>query len=180
MSLKSGAEKSKNTNNSSEEYQINKSLFKKITQILEIVLLENKKSNNYKDKLISQKNMCFSSSCIPSIDLKKYLERIIIYTESEDSTIIIAFIYIDRLSKFSGIILTPYNIHRIIFVAILIAIKYNEDNTFTFEFYSQVAGISINELKILEFEFVCLLKFKLFVSKKDYEKYKVYIDEIED
>ena len=89
-------------------------------------------------------------------------------------------IYIDRLSKFSGIILTPYNIHRIIFVAILIAIKYNEDNTFTFEFYSQVAGISINELKILEFEFVCLLKFKLFVSKKDYEKYKVYIDEIED
>ncbi len=113
MSLKSGAEKSKNTNNSSEEYQINKSLFKKITQILEIVLLENKKSNNYKDKLISQKNMCFSSSCIPSIDLKKYLERIIIYTESEDSTIIIALIYIDRLSKFSGIILTPYNLSLI-------------------------------------------------------------------
>ena len=57
MSLKSGAEKSKNTNNSSEEYQINKSLFKKITQILEIVLLENKKSNNYKDKLISHKKI---------------------------------------------------------------------------------------------------------------------------
>ena len=124
--------------------------------------------------------MCFSSSSIPSIELKKYLERIIIYTESEESTIIIALIYIDRLSKFSGIILTPYNIHRIIFVAILIAIKYNEDNIFTFDFYSQVAGISINELRILEFEFVCLLKFKLFINKKEFEKYKVYIDDIEE
>ena len=180
MSLKSGGEKSKNKTNSSEENKVNKSLLKKINQILEIVLLENKKLKNYKEKLISQKNMCFSSSSIPSIELKKYLERIIIYTESEESTIIIALIYIDRLSKFSGIILTPYNIHRIIFVAILIAIKYNEDNIFTFDFYSQVAGISINELRILEFEFVCLLKFKLFINKKEFEKYKVYIDDIEE
>ena len=77
------------------------------------MFFENKKLKNYKEKLISQQNMCFSSSSIPSIELKKYLERIIIYTESEESTIIIALIYIDRLSKFSGIILTPYNIHRI-------------------------------------------------------------------
>ena len=48
------------------------------------------------------------------------------------------------------------------------------------DFYSQVAGISINELRILEFEFVCLLKFKLFINKKEFEKYKVYIDDIEE
>ena len=47
MSLKSGGEKSKNKTNSSEENKVNKSLFKKINQILEIVLLENKKLKNY-------------------------------------------------------------------------------------------------------------------------------------
>ena len=175
MSLKSGSEKSKGKKSTSE----NRQLLNKINQILEIVLKENKNLKNYKQKLVSQKNMSFSASFIPPISVKQYLARILKYSEAEESTLIIALIYIDRLNNISNIILTPYNIHRIIFIAVLIAIKYNEDNTYDFEYYSQVAGISVKELKVLEFEFVCLLKFKLFINKKEFDDYKLYIDDID-
>ena len=180
MSLKSGSEKSKNKNNTSENKQpVNKTLLNKINQILELVLTENKNLKNYKQKLLSQKNMSFSASYIPPISVKQYLSRIFNYSEAEESTLIIALIYIDRLNCISSVILTPYNIHRILFIAILLAIKYNEDNTYDFEYYSQVAGISVKELKVLEFEFVCLLKFKLFINKKEFDEYKLYIDDID-
>lgn len=179
MSLKSGSEKSNIINIDKESEKKMMSLINKINQILLIVLEENKNSSNYKDKLLSQKDMPLTSSFIPSITIKKYLERIINYTEAEESTFIIALIYIDRLNNISKVILTPNNIHRIIFVAILLAIKYNEDSTYEFEHYAQVAGVSVNELKVLEFEFVCLMQFNLFINKKDYDNYKVYLDEID-
>ena len=180
MSLKSGSEKSKGKKSTSENRQLlNKILLNKINQILEIVLKENKNLKNYEQKLVSQKNMSFSASFIPPISVNQYLARILKYSEAEESTLIIALIYIDRLNSISNIILTPYNIHRIIFIAVLIAIKFNEDNTYDFEYYSQVAGISVKELKVLEFEFVCLLKFKLFINKKEFDEYKIYIDDID-
>ena len=87
--------------------------------------------------------------------------------------------YIDRLSEISSLLLTPYNIHRIIFVSILLAIKYNEDICFGFEFYSKIAGIPTNELKKLERDFVYLIKFKFYIDKIEFDNYKSYIDDID-
>ena len=178
MSLKSGSEKTKNNDYENNKTK-NKIMVKKINQVLEIVLEENKSLNNYKEKLVSQRNMSFTSLHKPPITIEKYLERILNYTAAEESTIIIALIYIDRLSNISNVILTPYNIHKIIFAAILLSIKYNEDSTYDFEYYSEVAGISYKELKIIEFEFVCLLQFNLYVNKNDFDRYKSFIDSID-
>ena len=123
--------------------------------------------------------MSFTSYKKPSLSIKEYLYRLQNYTEAEDNTLIIALIYIDRLCDISSIILTPYNIHRIIFVAILLAIKYNEDVYFEFSFYANIAGVSVNDLKKLESDFVYLIKFKFFVDNKEFGKYKLYIDDIE-
>ena len=83
--------------------------------------------------------------------------RIQAYSEAEDNTIIIGLMYIDRICEHSSVILTPNNIHRIIFVYILMAIKYNEDVCFDYEFYSKIAGISMKELKVLEREYIDLI-----------------------
>ena len=166
--------------NSSIESKLNESFLNKINLIFKVILEENKKLKNYRDKIMSQKNMPFYSNYIPSISTKNYLFRIVKYTEVEDNTIIIALIYIDRICEISKIILTPYNIHKIIFTAILLAIKYNEDRIFNFEYYSKVAGVSIKEMQILEKYFSILVRFKFFVSKEIFEKYKLYIDNIDD
>ena len=165
--------------NTSEEIQINEILLNKINKILTIVLEENKALKNYKEKLSLQKNMSFTSYNKPSLSIKDYLYRIQSYSEAEDNTIIIGLMYIDRICEHSSVILTPYNIHRIIFVSILMAIKYNEDICFDYEFYAKIAGISMKELKILEREYIELIKFHFFVGKEEFDKYKLYIDDIE-
>ena len=178
MSVKSGYGRSTDLN-TTEELQVNESLLNKISTILSIVLEENKSLDDYKEKLSSQKNMSFTSYNKPSLSIKDYLYRIQNYTEAEDNTLIIALMYIDRLSEISSLLLTPYNIHRIIFVSILLAIKYNEDICFGFEFYSKIAGIPTNELKKLERDFVYLIKFKFYIDKIEFDNYKSYIDDID-
>ena len=171
MSLRSGYGKIADLTIAEENQIIVESLLIKINKILEIVMKENKELENYNEKLLSQQKMSFNTNNIPNITIQKYLERIFKYT--------IALIYIDRINQISNIIITPYNIHRIIFISVLLAIKYNEDITFDFDYYAQVAGISIDELKSLEIEFVCLVKFKLYINKEQFDNYKSFLDEID-
>ena len=178
MSVKSGLGKSTDLN-TTEDLQINEILLNKINKILSIVIEENKTLKNYKEKVLSQRDMSFTSYKKPSLSIKDYLFRIQNYTEAEDNTIIIALMYIDRLSDISSILLTPFNVHRILFVSILLAIKYNEDIYFGFDFYAKIAGMPISDLKKMERDFVYLIKFKLFIDKEEFENYKSYIDEIE-
>jgi len=178
MSVKSGLGKSTDLN-TTEDLQINEILLNKINKILSIVIEENKTLKNYKEKVLSQRDMSFTSYKKPSLSIKDYLFRIQNYTEAEDNTIIIALMYIDRLSDISSILLTPFNVHRILFVSILLAIKYNEDICFGFDFYAKLAGMPISDLKKMERDFVYLIKFKFFIDKEEFENYKSYIDEIE-
>ena len=178
MSVKSGLGKSTDLN-TTEDLQINEILLNKINKILSIVLKENQTLKNYKEIVSSQKNMSFTSYKKPSLSIKDYLFRIQNYTEAEDNTIIIALMYIDRLSDISSVLLTPYNVHRILFVSVLLAIKYNEDICFNFDFYAKIAGMPISDLKKMEREFVYLIKFKFYIDKDEFEKYKLYIDDVE-
>ena len=69
-----------------------------------------------------------------------------------------------------------YNIHKLLFTAIILAIKNNEDIYFTNSFYSIVGGISSNELKNLELEFTLLIQFKFYVKKSLFDEYNKYIN----
>ena len=178
MSVKSGFGKSTDLN-TTEDLQINEILLNKINKILLIVLEENKNLKNYKEKVNSQKDMSFTSYKKPSLSIKDYLFRIQNYTEAEDNTIIIALMYIDRLSDISSVLLTPYNVHRILFVSVLLAIKYNEDICFNFDFYAKIAGMPISDLKKMERDFVYLIKFKFYIDKDEFEKFKLYIYDVE-
>lgn len=166
--------------NTCDDFSLNETLLNKITQILDSVLSENKKLTNYKEKLDSQKEMCFTSYDKPSVTINEYLNRIQKYSEAEDSSIIIGLMFLDRICEISKMILTPYNIHRLLFTSIFVAIKYNEDIVFSDSFYAKISGIPIKELKRLESEFVKLIEFKLFIKKEEFQKYKIYIDRIED
>ena len=56
------------------------------------------------------------------------------------------------------------------------AIKYNEDTIYNFNYYSLISGISIIELQQLEIDFVILLKFKLYINKIEFSNYKFLFD----
>ena len=123
--------------------------------------------------------MAFSANLIPGISIEDYLLRIQTYANVEKSTLIISLIFIDKLCHAADVTLTHYNIHRILFTALLLSIKYNEDSFFDNQYYSEIAGVKIKELKLLEFTFVSLVDFNLFVSDELYEKYRNYLENFE-
>ena len=154
--------------------QKDNSLQLSISLAIEQLLSENRKQKYYASKIREQSKMIFSSNSIPKISILEYLNRIVNYTKIEDSTLITAIIYLDLVGQ-NEIYLTDYNIHTLLLICILIAIKMNEDSIYTNEYYAQVAGISLKKLNKIEHEFLNMNKFKLFVDKDLFDKYQQYL-----
>ena len=171
--------------NPTEESEIEKieltnlNLLKAISSSLTLILEENQNLNNYQEKLRKQKRLLFTSSSIPNISIYDYLIRIQRYSIMEKNTLILSLIFIDRLCEYNNIILTYNNVHRILFVSIVIAIKYNEDKFYDNKYYAQIGGISLNELNKLENLFLEMCQYKLYVSVEVFEKYSKYLNSFE-
>ena len=154
----------------------NYDLLRAISITLSSILDTNKTLEGFKETIKLQSHQVFSSTIIPSISIMDYLIRIQTYSNIEKSTLIISLIYIDRLCHKAKVTLTYYNIHRILFSAILLSIKYNEDNFYDNKYYSQIAGVKLKELKTLEYNFIKMLNCELYVSRGIYDKYQIYLE----
>ena len=143
---------------SSTEVVINISLLKQISDILNSIISENKKTENS-----TQENSPFRHDNIPNISLFDYLFRIQKYTGIENSTLIIALIYIDRICHKKKLTLTKFNIHRLLFTSIIASIKYNEDIIYNNLFYSKIGGITETNFNIKTIYSKIFLHFKLYI-----------------
>ena len=158
----------------------NSNLIKSISSALTMILNENKNLKDYKKILQAQKKIIFNAKSVPKISIYDYLKRIQTYSYIEKSTLIISLIYIDRICQISHLTLTYNNIHRILFAAIIIAIKYNEDSFYDNKYYSEIAGVGLKELNIMENTFVEMCHFKLYIADEIFEKYYKYLNSLED
>ena len=174
-------EKGKNKKEEEENDNLKKNLvlIKSISNALTTILEENKKLDNYKEIIKKQSKMVFSANSIPGISIKDYLIRIQTYSNIEKSTLILTLIQIDHICRKADIILTYYNIHRLLFGAVLISIKYNEDSYYDNKFYSEIAGVKLKELKMMEYTFLELNDFNVFVNDEEYEQYRQNLEEFD-
>ena len=117
----------------------------------------------------------FLSKKVPAITIKNYLERLIKYTKIESTTLVLILIFIDRVCDINKIRLNYFNIHKLIIASMLVSIKYNEDDYFSNEFYAKVGGIRMTEMNKLEYEFLSLIEFNLFVNEEVFNKYNTYL-----
>ena len=93
----------------------------------------------------------------------------------QDSTLMLILIYIDRFCEMNYINLNFFNIHKLIIASMIVAIKYNEDNILNNEFYAKVGGVSKKEIDILEYEFLSLIEFSLYVDEETFHQYDRYV-----
>lgn len=56
--------------------------------------------------------------------------------------------------------------------SILLANKFLDDNTFTNKTWSEVSGMKVIDLNIMELEFLDVLRFKLSIRKEEYERWR--------
>ena len=138
-----------------------------ISDLLNNICEENKIKNEVQNIKIKP----FTTKNIPSMSIKDYLLRLSQYTKINESTIILILIYIDRICKINNFHITFNNIYKLIICSMIISIKYNEDNFYSSEIYAKLGGVTLKELNYLEFQFLILIKFSLFVEKDLFNKY---------
>lgn len=155
------------------------SLIKAITNILKEIIKENKNDSTATEVEVEpQLHSVFVAKKVPAISLSAYIERILKYSKAEDPSLILALIYIDLLCEESKFSLNNHNIHRVLLTAIVIAIKFNEDDYFANSFYAKVGGISNEELNSLEYEFLVICNFSMTIKQAKYDKYYSYLQSL--
>ena len=140
-----------------------------ISDLLTGICLENKQKKN--SNIIN----FFLTKKIPSISIYDFLERLVKYSKIEKSTLILILIYIDKFCDMNNVNLTFYNIHKLILSSLVIAAKYNEDKYLSNEFYAKIGGITKKEIDILEYQFLTLINFSLYINDEIYYKYEDFI-----
>lgn len=161
-----------------EGYNINLPLIKKINKYLNTIIEENKYLRNYEEQAKIKNSFIFNNNNLFEFQIKDYLVILQEMLEINDYILIISLIYLDRLFEESSIILTNENIHKLLFTSILISAKNNEDIYNNNSIYSSEINISLKEMNKLEFSFLVLVNFNLYISKKEFEKYNNYINNI--
>ena len=137
-----------------------------ILKNIESICIEMYTDNN------NQINNLFMKRSMINVPIIYYINRIIKYFKCSDSFIILALIYIDRLCQYSpDIKANKYSIHRLIVTACVISCKFLEDDHFDNGFYADIAGISLEELNILELEMLKKLDYNLYVNESEYDTY---------
>ena len=114
--------------------------------------------------------------------VKDLIENIIKYFKVSNSCVILLFIYLWRLKN---IYLNTTNWKNMIIAIMMVVVKWNEDwngnCNFNFNYHlsncawAKFGNMSINELNYLELLFCKDIKWKLFVTKKQFEMAKILI-----
>lgn len=170
---------SKETNislSSENQNQLNQDIQNKIIQSIVTSLQKIINGNiqnipNFIEKLKKKKNKDIFFNVIPNISLEQYINRLILYTKMEISTLIISIIYIDRFCYKNNYDLSYYNIYRLLLTSCLLSIKFNEDIKFDMKIYSDIAGVPIILLKQLEEIMFFCIDYRLYVNEEDYKSY---------
>ncbi|KAJ2398678.1 cyclin-like protein interacting with PHO85, partial [Coemansia sp. RSA 2559] len=113
----------------------------------------------------------FHSRTVPSISAHDYMYRVSKYVGLENDAALAVLVYLDRVTRAQinrpSMALSPYNIHRLILSAIVVAHKFHSDIFLNNLRYSKVGGVPLAELNQLELEFLFLIKFDLKVDSAE-------------
>ncbi len=126
--------------------------------ICKLIELTIKRSEQNEDDFNAIKRS-FHALSLPPISLANYINRLINHMDCSIECYIIALIYITRATRTHKLKINMFNIHRLLLVSLIIAIKFHEDKYFSNKYYATVGGISNKELNDLELKFLHLIDF---------------------
>ncbi|KAG1078064.1 hypothetical protein G6F42_024447 [Rhizopus arrhizus] len=108
-----------------------------------------------------------------STAFKKFCKQILQATQLSESVILLSLKYIAMLLQNNPSIQgADGSEYRLFTVALMLGNKFLDDNTFTNKTWSEVSGMKVTDLNIMELEFLDVLRFKLSVQKEEYERWR--------
>ena len=115
----------------------------------------------------------FHCTEVPTISIEDYVDRFVMHVPgvrpNQDVIFILAVIYLTRLERAQQCnILCNYSAHKLILAAISVAIKFILDEVPVASCIAAAGGVSVEELSLVEMQFLRLIRFDLFVKEEDY------------
>ncbi|KAL3494726.1 hypothetical protein BJX62DRAFT_26743 [Aspergillus germanicus] len=115
-----------------------------------------------------------SSEAIPTLGFQKWVSSILSTTQVSQNVILLALLFVYRLKKFNpGVRGKKGSEYRLMTIALMLGNKFLDDNTYTNKTWAEVSRISVQEIHVMEVEFLSNLRYNLYASKKEWAEWHV-------
>ncbi|KAL5002621.1 cyclin-domain-containing protein [Aspergillus recurvatus] len=109
---------------------------------------------------------------IPTIAFQKWVSNILSTTQVSQNVILLALLFIYRLKKFNPAVRGKKGSeYRLMTVALMLGNKFLDDNTYTNKTWADVSRISVQEIHVMEVEFLSNLRYNLYASEKEWTQW---------
>ncbi|KAJ5166914.1 uncharacterized protein N7482_005695 [Penicillium canariense] len=112
------------------------------------------------------------AEAMPTVGFQKWVATILSTTQVSQNVILLALLFIYRLKKFnSGVKGKKGSEFRLMTVALMLGNKFLDDNTYTNKTWAEVSGIAVQEIHIMEVEFLSNIRYDLFASEMEWSRW---------
>ncbi|KAL8839898.1 MAG: hypothetical protein Q9170_001578 [Blastenia crenularia] len=114
------------------------------------------------------------SEALPTMGFRKWVVSILSTTQVSQNVILLALMFIYRLKKLNpGVKGKLGSEFRLFTVALMLGNKFLDDNTYTNKTWAEVSGISVQEIHIMEVEFLSNMRYTLYASEIEWKAWHV-------
>lgn len=115
-------------------------------------------------------SLAFSKLSMPTNAFKQFIMNIIKHTQLPPTAVSLALYYILRLKQVSArpIVGNANSEYRVFSVALMLANKFLDDNTYTNKTWSEVTHLPLKEISAMEVEFLANMRYSLYVNSDDW------------
>ncbi|CAO1599528.1 hypothetical protein XANCAGTX0491_003250 [Xanthoria calcicola] len=111
---------------------------------------------------------------VPTMGFRKWVVSILSTTQVSQNVILLALLFIYRLKKLNpGVKGKLGSEFRLFTVALMLGNKFLDDNTYTNKTWAEVSGISVQEIHIMEVEFLSNMRYTLYASETEWRSWHV-------
>ncbi|KAL8946592.1 MAG: hypothetical protein Q9222_007033 [Ikaeria aurantiellina] len=111
---------------------------------------------------------------VPTMGFRKWVVSILSTTQVSQNVILLALMFIYRLKKLNpGVKGKLGSEFRLFTVALMLGNKFLDDNTYTNKTWAEVSGISVQEIHIMEVEFLSNMRYTLYASDLEWKAWHV-------
>ncbi|KAF1935793.1 hypothetical protein EJ02DRAFT_438981 [Clathrospora elynae] len=112
----------------------------------------------------------------PTTGFRKWVATILTTTQVAQNVILLALLFIYRLKQTNPTVKgKPGSEYRLLTVALMLGNKFLDDNTYTNKTWAEVSGISVQEVHIMEVEFLSNMRYSLFTSKEKWNEWHLVL-----
>ena len=119
-----------------------------------------------------------SPEATPTMGFRKWVTTILSMTQVSQNVILLALMFIYRLKILNpGVKGKVGSEFRLLTVALMLGNKFLDDNTYTNKTWAEVSGISVQEIHVMEVEFLSNMRYSLYASEEEWSAWHAQLSQ---